>query len=181
MTFEKPLVSSRAADLRQEFDESFSFPAKGSNEGHQSLIALRVAGEALAVRTPDVTGIAKRKGITPLPGQVPGLLGLTVVRGSLLPVYDLAVLLGLPGAGGSGPWVMFTNRETPLAFVFDDFEGQIEIKQASLDDSESPLSHKHLRSTALIGATHRAVIDVPGIVEEIRTRAGVEPAEGIAK
>jgi chemotaxis signal transduction protein len=172
MTTEMASGSKSAADLRLEFDNTFAAPPPGPAEDRESLITLRVAGEALAVRTRHITGVAKRRRIMPVPSRVPGLLGITAIRGALLPVYDLAVLLGLPAAASEGSWLILTNPETPIGLIFDEFEGQIEIERACLYESESSRAREHLRLVARIGAAHRAVIDMPGIVEEIRKTAG---------
>jgi len=178
MTTETASASKSAADLRREFDNIFAAPLAGPGEGRESLIALRVAGQALAVRTLHIAGVAKRRRIVPLPTHVPGLLGIMGFRGALLPAYDLAALLGLPAAGGEGSWLMLAGAETPVGLVFNEFEGQVEIEPACLYRRDSSDARKHLRLMARIGALHRGVIDVPGLVAEIRERAGsLDPAK----
>lgn len=164
--------SKTLADLRREFDNAFAALPAGPGEGRESLIALRAAGEPLAVRTLHIVGICKRRRIVPVPTRVSGLLGLTGFRGALLPVYDLAALLGLPGAAGEGAWLMLTGPETPVGLIFDEFEGQVEVERACLYESERSSERAHLRMVARMGAGHRAVIDIPGVVEEIRKNAG---------
>ena len=172
MTTETAQRSKSVAELRLEFDNAFAASPAGAGEVRESLIALRVAGEALAVKTLHITGVTKGRRIVPVPSRVPGLLGLTALRGAVLPVYDLAALLGLPAAG-EGSWLLLTTPETPIGLTFDEFEGQIEIERACLYESDSSGSRKHLRLIAKVGAAHRAVIDIPGIVEEIRKTAGL--------
>ena len=160
-------------DLRQEFDNAFATPPRRPGDGRESLLALRVGGEVLAVRTMHITGVARRRRIMPLPARVPSLLGITAVRGALLPVYDLAALLELPAAAGEGSWLLLANRETPVGLIFDEFEGRVEIEREELYESEGSGSRQHLRLMATIGGAPRAVIDVPGLVEEIRKRTGL--------
>jgi len=178
MTAETSSHSKTVADLRREFDNTFAAPLAGPREDRESLIALRVAGQAFAVRTLHVNGVAKRRRIVPLPSRVPGLLGITTLRGALLPVYDLAALLGLPAGAGEGTWLLLARNETPIGLVFDEFEGQVEIERACLYESNGSGERQHLRLVARIGSGHRAVIDIPGVVEEIRKTAGVlEPVK----
>lgn len=166
------------ADLRREFDNTFAAPQGGRSAARESLIALRVAGQPFAVRTLQITGVANRRRIVPVPTRVPGLLGIAALRGALLPVYDLAALLGLPAAGSAGAWLLLTSRDTPVGFIFDEFEGRIEIEAACLFASDGSGARKHACLMAEVGAAHRAVIDVPGLVAEIRQRAGVtEPVK----
>ena len=165
-------------DLRRDFDQTFAVAPTSPVEENESLITLRVAGEALAVRKLHITGVARRKRILPIPTLVPGLLGITAIRGALFPIYDFASLLELTAPAGEGLWLMLTNPEAPIGLVFDEFEGQMEIERACLYESDSSGSRKHRRLMAKVGAAHRAVIDIPGIVEEIRKAAGVlEPVK----
>lgn len=168
--------SKTLADLRREFDGTFAVPLRVAG-GRESLIALRVAGEGLAVRTMQIAGLAKRRPIVSVPSSVPGLLGIMGLRGTLLPVYDLAALLGLRAAAG-GSWLMLANPESPIGLLFDEFEGQVEIEPACLYESEGSRSRGHLRLVARVGTGHRAVIDIPGIVAQIRKTAAVpEPVK----
>jgi len=176
MTSETRPLSKSLAELRREFDATFAAPPQGQGEGRESLITLRVGGEALAVRTLHITGVAKRRRIVPVPTHVPGLLGIMALRGALLPVYDLATILKLPAAAGPGSWLMLIGRETPVGLIFDEFESQMEVERACLFESESSGQRQHLRLVARLGTAHRAVIDIPGLVEEIRRTAGtLEP------
>lgn len=173
-------ISNAVADMRREFDSSFAAPPSGPGEDHESLITIRVAGEAFAVRTAQITGLAKLKRIVPVPSRALGLLGITAARGALFPAYDVATLLDLSAAGRERAWIMFSGRETPVALVFDQFEGQVEIDRSCLIESDSSRSHPYRRQMARVGANDRAVIDIPGLVEAIRKSAGlIEPAEGI--
>lgn len=171
-------LSTSAARMRQEFDSTFAALASQTRASRESLIAIRAGGEALAVRTLDITGIAKRKRVVPLPSLVSGLLGITAVRGVLVPAYDLAVLLGLSGPGGKRAWIAFVNRDAPVGLVFDEFEGQVEFDDPSLSETTPSDSREHLRRIAKIGVEHRAVIDIAGLVEAIRNGAGLmKPAK----
>jgi chemotaxis signal transduction protein len=173
LTIEATSGSKSAADLRLEFDTAFASPPAGPSEDRESLITLRVGGEGLAVKTLHIAGIAKRRRITPIPTHVPSLLGATAIRGALFPVYDLAALLGLPAPAREGAWLMLSGLETPIALIFDEFEGQVEIERACLYESESSREQEHLRLVARIGSGHRAVIDIPGMIAEIRKTAGL--------
>ena len=178
MTIEITNLSQSLADLRRQFDSAFAAPPPAPMEGRESLITLQVAGEALAVRTPHITGVAKTRRIMPVPTRVPGLLGIMALRGTLLPVYDLATLLGLPAPASAGSWLMLTNAEAPIGLVFDEFDGQVEIERACLYESENSRMSEHLRLVARVGAAHRAVVDIPGIVEDIRKTSGIpEPVK----
>lgn len=173
-------VSLSAAEMRREFDDSFAAPIPESGANRESLITIRAAGEKFAVRAAHITGLAKLRRIARLPGVTPGLLGITALRGILFPAYDLATVLGLSAGGNEHAWIMFAACETPVGLVFDHLEGQVEIDRAALYESDRSESRALVRQVAHIGATQYAVIHVPGLIEEIRKRAGLaEPAKGV--
>ena len=161
-------------ELRREFDSGFAAPPPVEEEDRESLINIRLAGEALAVRTLDITEVTRPKRITPLPTRVSGLAGVTANRGVLLPVYDLTALLGLPAAAGRGSWLIVADRETPVGLLFDELEGRVEIDRRCLCENRTSGARAHLRMIVRLGAGNRAVVDIPGLVEQIRTVAGGE-------
>jgi chemotaxis signal transduction protein len=58
-----------------------------------------------------------------LPGVEPPVLGLTVVRGEAVPVFDLARALGLPGGGASAaPAALAQAAAEPVLLVLRDGE-----------------------------------------------------------
>lgn len=101
-------ATDQLAALRRSFDEAFAVPPRLREEGLEHLLLIRVAGEALALKTLHVTGLVRIGRILPIPSRIPELLGITGIRGTLVPVFDLAALLGFhPGernpAGSRSP------------------------------------------------------------------------------
>jgi len=84
----------------------------------------------------------------------PGASRVAVVRGVLVPVFNLAALLGLPPSG-EPQWFMLLNRETPVAFAFDGLEGRVEVERAHLYVDETGSRRKHIHQLAEIGSTVR--------------------------
>ena len=159
------------AQLRTDFDNGFAQAPRISAD-HESVVQIRVGGEAFAIRTGDIAGLVKSRKIVPLPSRMPELLGLTALRGSLIPVYDLAALLGLsPGPGPS--WLILATGDTPIGLAFEGFEGR------QVPEWLSERSERHyVRQLVRTGSTVRAVLDVPGLSEAIRKRAGItKPAK----
>lgn len=60
---------------------------------------LQVAGEHLAVDLRHVQEVFEVEGVTPVPGMPPALLGVTNLRGLVMPVVDLRLVVGLPTSG----------------------------------------------------------------------------------
>ncbi len=162
----------RLVELRHAFDRTFQLPYQLATKSVEPMIAFRTAGVALAVRVQHITRVIKRGVILPVPSIVPELLGVAAVRGLLVPVFNLAALLGLPPSG-EPQWFLLVNRETPVAFAFDGLEGRVEVEQAHLYVDETSSQCKHIHQLAEVGSTVRAVIDIRGLMEEIGQCAGL--------
>jgi chemotaxis signal transduction protein len=120
----------RLAELRDSFDGSFAAPPP--RPPHLAdLLAIRVAEVAYAVRLSAITALWVDRPTTPLPGPVPELLGLAGFRGTIVPVYDLAALLGHP-AGIGGRWLMLAADSPPLALAFAAVDGHLRVPATAL-------------------------------------------------
>ena len=93
------------AQLRAAFDETFAVPPR-SREELESVIQIRVGSEVFAIRTGHIGGLMKSRKIVPLPSRIPELLGVSALRGSLIPVFDLAALLGIPAGASRPSWLV---------------------------------------------------------------------------
>ena len=109
--------------LRSAFDEIFAVPSGGGDD-REPAIQIRVSNEILVIRTGQIAGLWKPRKIVPVPSRVPELLGVAALRGSLIPVYDLAALLGIPRGAGSPSWMVVVPGEPSIGLAFDGFEGQ---------------------------------------------------------
>jgi chemotaxis signal transduction protein len=168
-----PVPGTQAlAQLRSGFDQGFAAAPRGS-EAHEFVILIRVAGEVFAIRPCDIAGLVRSRKIVPVPSRTKELLGVTALRGALIPVYDLAALLGIPPGTGGLSWLVLAPGDTPIALAFDRFEGQ-QIPEWLSERSE----RQHVRQLVRTGSTIRAVLDVRGLAEAIRKGAGIkEPAK----
>lgn len=156
------------AQLKSGFDQGFA-AAPRSSEARESVILIRVAGEVFAIRPCEISGLVKSRKIVPMPSRVPELLGVTALRGSLIPVYDLAALLDIPRGTGGLSWMILAPGDTLIALAFDGFEGQ-QVPEWLSEQSE----RQHVRQLVRAGSTIRAVLDVRGLTEAIRKSAGVK-------
>jgi len=159
--------------LRSAFDETFAVPFR-SREDQESVIQIRVGSEPFAVRPGHIAGLVKSRKIVPVPSRIPELLGASALRGSLIPVYDLAAMLGIP-PGVTGPtWLILAPGDPPIGLAFDGFEGRQVPEWFSDEQGE----RQYVRQLVRIGSAVRAVLDIPGLAEAIRRRAGLaEPAK----
>ena len=158
--------------LRRAFDEAFAAPVVDQSEDFATLIAIRVAGQPFALRATEIAALAKRRRIVPAPSRVAELLGLAGIRGELVPVYDLAALLGL-SRNGEPQWLALIHQEAKLALAFDTIEGLVEIRKTDQFTDDTGPSGSHVRQLARIGAETRAVVDIAAVAETIRQHAGL--------
>ena len=163
-------VRERAEQLRRAFDQSFALAPDSGVAATSTLIAIRVAGHPYAAHLADVGGIFVDKALTWLPGPAPELIGLVGVRGTVLPVYDLGMLLGSPKAAAAR-WLLVTAA-TPVGLVFDEFEGYLRTPAGAI----VPEVHAEPRAAHVREVLHtevvRAVIDLPTVLATIRSRSG---------
>lgn len=166
---ERPITGTDVlAQLRSSFDHSFGVLAE-SCESPESVIQIRVGSEGFAVRACQIAGLVKSRKIVPLPGRITELLGVAALRSSLVPVYDLAALLGIPASGSGATWLLLVPGETLIGLAIDGFEGR-QVPEW-LGDEQS--ARQHIRQLVRVGSAVRAVLDIPGIAAAIRQRAGL--------
>ena len=166
-------AAGHLAALRHCFDEAFATPARLRDESLEPLLLIRAGGEAVALRSLHITGLARTGPIAPVPSRIPELLGITGIRGALVPVFDLAALLGFPLSGAQLRWLAFTGGETPVALAFDQIEGQAAVAGADIYNHQASAARALLKESARIEFNPRAVVDIPAVVETIRRRAGL--------
>ena len=173
--------------LRHAFDNSFAAPIRLGTEDAVDLLALRVAGDAYAVRLGDVSGLLVDRRLVPLPATLPEFLGLTGVKGGVIPVWSLRALLGA-GADHDFPrWMILVSgqgRGETLALAFERFDGHLMVPRAQL--SERPPTEPDQGAGGVVRIRHsvrandgpRGVLDVATIIDDIKRRLG--PSTGKA-
>jgi chemotaxis signal transduction protein len=168
--------------LRQAFDHSFAAPVRVDAADTVDLLALRVAGVGYAVRLGDVSGLLVDRRLVPLPATVSEFLGLTGVRGGVVPVWSLGALLGT-GADHDFPrWMILVSgrgRGETLALAFERFDGHLRVPRAHLSE-RSPTEPDHgagvvvrVRHSVRADDGPRGVLDVIAIIDDIRRRLGL--------
>jgi chemotaxis signal transduction protein len=144
--------SSRAAELRDAFDRSFTQAPSPEAGAVENLLAIRLGANPYALRLSDVSGLFADKNTTWLPSPVPELLGMAGIRGTVLPVYDLGMLLGCPRA--AAPRWLVVAAGAPVALAFEAFDGYMSVRAGGIEQQV------------------QTVIDLHSILEQIRNRCG---------
>lgn len=121
------------ASLRREFDRAFAQPAAAKNEALVDVLPIRVGGLRYALRALEVSQIVIEPRVAPLPSPVPELAGICAVRGSLVPVYDLAALLGHTAHERLRYIALVANAERELIGLgFEGLEGHTRLRPEEL-------------------------------------------------
>lgn len=155
--------SAQLRALRRQFDESFAAPeAERGDEGLQ-LLAVRAGGQAFALRLSDLTGVAAGRRVVPLPGDASRVLGLVGIRGQLVPVLDLAGILGLP-AGEEPGWVALVGSSPPVGLALDRVDAFARCDHADVLPATggNPLVQAAVR----VGGALLPLLDLPRLTRE---------------
>jgi purine-binding chemotaxis protein CheW len=123
-------------------------------------VHLRVGAERYAVPVADVRSIVDLEGVAPVLGMPPAVLGLRALDGALLPVFDLATLLGVAGAAPTR--VVVVDAASPLGLAVDAV-----LDVAELPPLEAADDGGRLRGTALLDGTLLGAIDLPTVLGEL--------------
>jgi chemotaxis signal transduction protein len=169
MTNRETAIEGRAKALRQAFDESFARLPLVQERATEAFLTIDVAGDGYALRLAQVAGLHADKRVTALPGDVPELLGLANFRGTLIPIYDLRILLGYP-PGPPPRWMVLVAGKIPVGLAFDRFEGHLALSDAEVIQEGSAPSHAHVAQAVRVGDKPRRIIDLDAMVESISQR-----------
>lgn len=161
------VLSSTAISLRQAFDDAFVQPARADTVPQDDFLAIRVAGDAHALRLTDISSLLPLKAVTRLPSPLAGLLGVTGFRGAIVPMYDLGVLLGYP-AGETARWMVVTAGAT-IGLAFGAFDGHLRCpRETSAQPTSTEPSRAHVREVLRSADALRPVVSVVSLVEAIQ-------------
>ena len=104
--------------LRARAERAASVP--GDERETTALTALRITmrGEAYALAIDSITTVYQQVPVVPIPCVPPFVAGLANVRGHLIPVINLATLLGVPGGtvAEAAHLIVAANDEMTVAF-----------------------------------------------------------------
>ena len=160
-------LAKRFSELRHAFDTTFAEPHVDRDHAPEKFLAVRSQGSRLAFRLSEIAGVAVDRKLTRLPSPVPELIGLTGIRGRLVPVYSLAALLGLAVESDAVRWlVLVADGRIALATSGVDsylFGHAQDLVASSLRDDPCP-------ETLTVAGGSYGVVAVPSLVKQISER-----------
>jgi chemotaxis signal transduction protein len=163
-----------ASELAREFDRSFADPARAADEEVEELLAIRVGGDAYAVRLRDVTGLVADRKIVPLPTPEPALLGIVGLRNGLAPVYSLAALLGYGPTAEAPRWLLLVGPGPQFGLAFPEFDGHRRAARADVssnqDGGAGAGGNAQVPELVRIDDARRGLIGIAALTEMIRAR-----------
>jgi len=165
-------IPEKVAELRRVFDEARAVPFSAGTEGQaEDLLAIRISGDAYAIKVSEIAGLATGRKVVPVPSPIPELLGLAGIRGTLVPVYSLNALLGYGSQAERPRWLALCGTEECFALAFHEFEGYLSIAPGDL----YPVEQKdaaciHVKEIARGLGAVRAVVSIALLRETIQER-----------
>lgn len=130
-------------------------------------VRLRIASESYAMPVEHVLEVADIGLVRAVPRARPELLGVWNRRGRILPVVDLALLLGITQTGTPGRVIVAEAGGRQACFVIDEVSEVGELGDPA-EETESDL----LTGAMLAGGDLVGVIDVPRAFDSLEGLAG---------
>jgi chemotaxis signal transduction protein len=167
-----PALSGKAAELRDAFDRARRLPfPSGEVDRTENLLAIRVAHGPYALRISEIARLEKGRRILAFPTAVPECLGISGIRGALVPVYSLAALLGCGVDTGDAHWLALCGAEESFALAFGGFEGHLRIPRSDLCAAEpGDTGRTHLSHVIRLAGEVRPVVAVSLIERALEAR-----------
>jgi two-component system, chemotaxis family, chemotaxis protein CheV len=125
-------------------------------------VQVRVGDELYALPVTHVLEIGEIGELTAAPGASRATLGVRNLRGDLLPVFDLAAVLGLPRSQSAKRMLVAERRGTRAGFAVDEVT-DVEVLLAADQEVDGDL----LSSAALIDGALVGVIDVDRLFDTL--------------
>ncbi|WP_137936817.1 chemotaxis protein CheW [Chitinivorax sp. B] len=158
--------------LRDDFNHAFSQPPAHNQQNARNLLAINVAGDTYALHVNDIGGVHVDRQIVPLPSPLPALLGLAGFRGQIVPVYDLAILLGYTPQPAAR-WLVQVRSTEAVALAFHRFDGHFSVTNDDIVPlpDDIAVARRHVAGGIRDTTGIRAVITLASVLQDIRQRA----------
>jgi purine-binding chemotaxis protein CheW len=164
-------IAGSAAALRRLFDDGFATAAASKSENLEDLLAIRLGSDPYALRLSEIAGLHVGVKIVAVPSPSAQLLGIVGLRGTMVPIYDLAALLRYPPAARPR-WIVLARTSQPVGFAFETFESHLQVSEASLangqvEGANSGAAGQHTSGTVRAAGALRTIIRMASVVELI--------------
>ena len=125
--------------LREDVGEAEDQAAESEETAHRvEVLAFEVAGELFGVDIREMSEILLPRPTTPLPRTPAFIVGVLTLRGTVLPVIDLARRLGLPERDRTrtARIVVLRDGDECLGFLVDQVRGVVRFTDREVESSD---------------------------------------------
>jgi chemotaxis signal transduction protein len=119
-------------------------------------VRVRLGGEAYAIDVDHVIEVAELGAVSPVPGSNDSLLGIRNLRGEIMPVFDLASVLGIAGDGLPQCLLITEQGGLRAGFAIDEVTDVGTIPPVTEETHSPLLAGAALDESALIGVVDLA-------------------------
>jgi purine-binding chemotaxis protein CheW len=114
-------------------------------------VRMRVGNELYALPVGNVLEIAELGELSPVPGTGETVLGVRNLHGRVLPVFDLALVLGVPGDGQPTTLVVAEDQGRQAGLAIDEVTDVGELPETGAETSSEFLVGSTLDDGKLVG------------------------------
>ena len=125
-------------------------------------LRIRAGGEEYGIPVEWVLEVAELGQLTPVPGAAPGILGVKNLKSQVVPIVDLAALLGLDSDSDPGRIVVAEGPAGKIGFTVQDVISVGPLPEPS-GSSESP----YLAGSVLVDSSLVGILDPAKIFAEL--------------
>lgn len=162
MSFYDHFSEAQIAVLRARAERIASTQQSKEDDAFSALV-VRAAGESYALPMDALTAVYEGYTIVPLPCVPPFVAGMVNVRGQILPVIDLAVLLGVPGEALKRALLIVSNAEFSLGMCVEGVGDVVTVLVSTLQPVPAALNPVYLRNILPDGT---ALLDLDAILND---------------
>lgn len=167
------IPAERAAALRDEFDLSFAVPPSPETRGAENLLAIVVGGHPYALRLSEVGALVADRPVVPVPTGDSRFLGIIGYRSLVIPVFDLAAMLGYATAG-TPRWIALAGTtDRPIGLAFERFDAQVQIRDgiAAGTDGAPGRTAPHVAGAVSHDGVVRSILSIDSLIGALGARA----------
>jgi chemotaxis signal transduction protein len=125
-------------------------------------VRVRVGGESYAVAVEHVIEVAELGELTPVPGAHGSILGVRNLRGEVLPVFDLASVLGITGDSLPRCLLVTEHGSVRAGFAIDEVTDVGAVPPAAEETQSNLLAGAALDESGLVG-----LVDIERLFAEL--------------
>jgi len=125
-------------------------------------VRVRLGGESYAVAVENVIEVAKLGKLSPVPGAHGSVLGVRNLRGEVLPVFDLASVLGITGESLRQCLLVAEHGSLRAGFAIDEVTDVGALPPVAEETQSKLLAGAALDDSGLVG-----VVDVEQLFAEL--------------